>query len=455
MNETLRQRLVDAGQAGLLEGITPLDESTRERFESQLGSIDWELLARLIESASGDRPCGMWDESEMDVDLPFVVRQPEAEAEAEAAGVRGEQLLAEGRVGVVTVAGGRGSRLGSGAPKGLLSVMPVSGGTLFEHFAAAIHERTRRAGRPIPWLVMTSPATDAATREYFGDQQFFGLDPDHVVLFEQGTMPAVDVATGRVLLSEPGRVASSPDGHGGLVEAMRRAELFGWLSNRGVDTLFYHQVDNPAVLPPDPRLLGWHDLKASQMTTRVVGRRSADERVGVVVVAEGRTRVVEYIDLSKSAAAATDQAGRLKLWAGNIAVHVLDCSFLERAADSNRLPWHRVRRSVGQAVGQAGVTAWQFERFVFDLLVEAETGLVVEGVRSRDFLPVKQASGDDSLESARSGLIRLHRGWLEAAGGRVGASAVIEISPGWALSAEDVARRVGSDDVFEGSVVLS
>ena len=92
---------------------------------------------------------------------------------------------------------------------------------------------------------------------------------------------------------------------------------------------------------------------------------------------------------------------------------------------------------------------------MFDLLVEAEVGLVVEGVRSRDFLPVKQASGDDSLESARAGLIRLHRGWLEAAGGRVGESAVIEISPGWALSAEDVARRVGSDDVFEGSVVLS
>jgi UDP-N-acetylglucosamine/UDP-N-acetylgalactosamine diphosphorylase len=450
VNETLRQRLVDAGQGELFEGIAALDESTRERFESQLGLIDWELLARLIESVQSDRSCGVWDESEMDVDLPFVVRQPEAESAA--AGVRGEQLLAEGRVGVVTVAGGRGSRLGSEAPKGLLSVMPVSGGTLFEHFAAAIHERTRRAGRPIPWLVMTSPATDAATREYFGDQQFFGLDPDHVVLFEQGTMPAVDVATGGVLLSEPGRVASSPDGHGGLVEAMQRAELFGWLSDRGIDTLFYHQVDNPAVLPPDPRLLGWHDLKASQMTTRVVSRRSADERVGVVVAVEGRTRIVEYIDLSESAAAATDQAGRLKLWAGNIAVHVLDCSFLERAADSNRLPWHRVRRSVGQAAGE---TAWQFERFVFDLLVEAEVGLVVEGVRSRDFLPVKQASGDDSLESARAGLIRLHRGWLEAAGGRVGESAVIEISPGWALSAEDVARRVGSDDVFEGSMILS
>jgi UDP-N-acetylglucosamine/UDP-N-acetylgalactosamine diphosphorylase len=236
---------------------------------------------------------------------------------------------------------------------------------------------------------------------------------------------------------------------------MQRAELFGWLSDRGVDTLFYHQVDNPAVLPPDPRLLGWHDLKASQMTTRVVSRRSADERVGVVGATEGRTRIVEYIDLPESAAAATDQAGRLKLWAGNIAVHVLDCSFLERAADSNRLPWHRVRRSVGQAAGQAGETAWQFERFVFDLLVEAEVGLVVEGVRSRDFLPVKQASGDDSLESARAGLIRLYRGWLKAAGGRVSESAVIEISPGWALSAEDVARRVGSDDVFEDSVVLS
>ena len=474
MTDSLSQRLADAGQDHLLEGIEALDETTGERFEHQLESIDWEGMSRSSGSPAGgvagdglaervaERVAGLV-ESGASCELPHLISQPQADSQP--ARVRGEQLLEAGRVGVVTVAGGRGSRLGSDRPKGLLQVMPVSGRTLLGHFAASIAERSRRAGRSIPWLVMTSPATDRATREYFGQQRFFGLDPDQVVLFEQGTLPAIDAQTGRVLLAEPGRVALCPDGHGGMVEAIKRAELFGWLDQRGVDTLFYHQVDNPAVLPPDPLLVGWHDLAAAEMTTRVVPRRSAGERMGVAVAVDSRTRIVEYVDLPVSAAEATDEAGRLRLWAGNIAVHVLDCRFLARAADADRLPLHRVRRKVPYSCGHASgrliepdePNAFVFERLIFDLLDlldRAESALVVEGDRGSDFLPVKQSSGEDSLEAARAGLVALHRDWLAAAGAHVGEAAEVEITPAWALSAADVAARVGPDDVFEGRVVL-
>jgi len=461
VNESLSQRLVDCGQDHLLEDVGSLDEAARERFERQLESIDWPALGRrLAEQATPDRLGARVAElvgSESVPELPHLVRHPEADSEQ--ARACGEQRIADGQVAVVTVAGGRGSRLGTDRPKGLLPVMPVSGRTFFEHFAACIGERSRRAGRAIPWLVMTSPETDAPIREYFQQQQHLGLDPEQVVLFQQGTLPAVEIETGRVLLSAPGRVATSPDGHGGLVEAMRREELFDWLSDRGVDTLFYHQVDNPAVLPPDPLLVGWHHLRGSQMTTRVVPRRSAEEPMGVVMPVDGRTRVVEYVDLPRSAAVATDATGRLRLRAGNIAVHVLDRQVLAHASG---LPWHRVGRVVAHVSGHGcerpvepgGPNAWQFERFIFDLLAQVEVGLVVEGDRARDFLPVKQAGGEDSLESARAGLLALHRGWLEAAGARVHPEAVVEITPGWALSAADVAGRVGRDDVFETPVVL-
>lgn len=464
MNDSLGQRIFDAGQEHLLEGVEVLEQATREKFEGELDSIDWSGLSGLTGSIDGDavgdglaeRVAGLVENGVL-AELPDLVRQPEADSDP--ARLRGEELLATGRVAVVTVAGGRGSRLGSDRPKGLLPVMSVSGRTFFEHFASAIGERSHRAGRAIPWLVMTSRATDEPTRRYFERQGFFGLDPDQVVLFEQGSMPAVDAETGRVLLAGPGRVALCPDGHGGLVEAMRRTEMFEWLSDRGVDTLFCHQVDNPAVLPPDPLLLGWHDTRGSQMTTRVVSRHSARERMGVAVAVDGRTRILEYVDLPRSAAGSTDASGRLQLWAGNIAVHVLDQEVLVRAA---RLPWHRVCRRVAHVSGHRSSlliepdrpNAWQFERFVFDLLADVETGLVVEGDRAGDFLPVKQATGEDSLESARAGLLQLHRGWLEAAGAEVRPEAVVEITPEWALSAADVAGRVGRDDVFEDPIVL-
>ena len=455
MNESLTQRLADCGQDHLLEETGSLDPAILERFERQLESIDWEALKSLLD-APGEPGVGVV-ESAAAPELPHLVGQHEADSEQ--ARACGEQRIADGRVAVVTVAGGRGSRLGSDRPKGLLPVMPVSGRTFFEHFAACIGERSRRAGRAIPWLVMTSPETDGPTRAYFDQQQHFGLDPGQVVLFQQGTLPAVEIGTGRVLLSAPGRVATSPDGHGGLAEAMRRAELFGWLSARGVDSLFYHQVDNPAVLPPDPLLVGWHHLRDSQMTTRVVSRRTAEERMGVVLSAAGRTRIVEYIDLPRSVAAATGTTGRLRFWAGNIGVHVLDQQVLAHASG---LPWHRVDRTVvhvpghgsGQRIEPDGPNAWQFERFIFDLLAEIETGLVVEGDRASDFLPVKQASGEDSLESARAGLVALHRSWLEAAGTRVHPEVEVEITPGWALSAEEVLDRVGPDDAVETRTIL-
>jgi UDP-N-acetylglucosamine/UDP-N-acetylgalactosamine diphosphorylase len=197
------------------------------------------------------------------------------------------------------------------------------------------------------------------------------------------------------------------------------------------------------------------------MTTRVVPRIAAEERMGVMVAVEGRTRIVEYLELLESAAA-TDTTGRLRFWAGNTGVHVLDTGVLERAAGAAGLPWHRVRRSVawvadhrsGDVVQPERPNAWQLEKYVFDLLADVETGLVVEGDRAGDFLPIKQATGVDSLESARSGLLSLYRGWLESAGATVHPAAVVEISPRWALSATDVAGRVGPQDVFEGPVVL-
>ncbi len=454
MNESLVQQLADCGQDHLLEDTEALDPVTLERFERQLEAIDWEALRSLLDTWDGS-----WArvvEPDAVPELPHLVRQPEADSEQ--ARACGEQRIADGRVAVVTVAGGRGSRLGSDRPKGLLPVMPVSGRTFLEHFAACIGERSQRAGRAIPWLVMTSPETDGLTRTYFDQQQHFGLDPGQVVLFQQGTRPVVEIGTGRVLLSEPGRVATSPDGHGGLLEAMRRAELFGWLGDRGVDSLFYHQVDNPAVLPPDPLLVGWHHLRGSQMTTRVVSRRTAEERMGVVLSVAGRTRIVEYIDLPQSVAAAGD-GGRLRFWAGNIGVHVLDQQVLAHASG---LPWHRVDRTVvhvpghgsGQPIEPGTANAWQFERFIFDLLPEIETGLVVEGDRGRDFLPVKQSRGTDSLESARAGLLALHRSWLEAAGTSVHPEAEVEITPSWALSAEEVLDRSGSDVAVQARTVF-
>ena len=92
-----------------------------------------------------------------------------------AARTAGEEALRRGEVAALLVAGGQGSRLGFDKPKGMFPVGPVSKAPLFQVHAEKVLALSRRYGRPVPFLVMTSPATHADTVGFFREHRFFGL----------------------------------------------------------------------------------------------------------------------------------------------------------------------------------------------------------------------------------------------------------------------------------------
>jgi UDP-N-acetylglucosamine/UDP-N-acetylgalactosamine diphosphorylase len=91
---------------------------------------------------------------------------------------------------------------------------------LFQIFAEGILAHSRRHGVSIPWYIMTSPLNHEATVAFFAEHDHFGMNPDDVMFFMQGTMPSMDKATGRILLAEKGTIATNPDGHGGAIKAL-------------------------------------------------------------------------------------------------------------------------------------------------------------------------------------------------------------------------------------------
>lgn len=117
------------------------------------------------------------------------------------------------------------------------------------------------------------------------------------------------------------------------------------MQDQGIEHLFYAQVDNPLVRACDPLLVGLHRLGQSQATTQVVKKRFATEKVGNVVKLDGKTQIIEYSDLPEEVAKQTNPDGSLRLWAGNIAVHVFDIEFLKRSCQSQEaLPFHRASK---------------------------------------------------------------------------------------------------------------
>jgi UDP-N-acetylglucosamine/UDP-N-acetylgalactosamine diphosphorylase len=464
--DALHAQLVPWGQEHLLCWWDELDVAARQDLAHQIHAIDFGQLQSLFQ-ASAEK------ESALDfsrVRPVKVLRLPTSFedwiAQEHAAEV-GLAALQAGQVAIVIVAGGQGTRLGFDGPKGTFPIGPVTGASLYQILAEKVVALVRRVEQPVPVLIMTSPDNDAATRSYFGEHRNFGLDAADVTFFCQGTMPVVDRRTGRVLLAEKGRIAASPNGHGGTLQALADGGHLDALQRRGVRQLFYCQVDNPLVKMADPAYLGQHVESAAEISVKIVAKTGPDDPLGNLVEYDGRTRMIEYTELPKDLAGRRDVAGNLEIWAGSIAIHCFQLDFLTRLArGASMLPYHRAMKKVpfvddtGQLVKPAEPNAIKYEMFIFDALPLAEKALVVETGRSEEFEPLKNAEGQYSPASVRQAMSNLHAEWLNHAGIEVvrrpdGSAAVpIEISPLFATSAEELRARIGDMDKVTGPLYL-
>lgn len=467
----LAERLKGRGQEDLLRFWDDLDDEGRARLGAEIGAIDFDQLDRLIAELVHGQAA---DDIPTDRIRPLeVARLPQTDAERadwRRAAELGEEALAAGEVGVILVAGGSGTRLGFDGPKGTFPIGPVSSVSLFQIHAEKIVALGRRYGKQPPLYVMTSPENHETTAAFFQERDNFGLD--RVRFFVQGQMPAVDRETGKVLLAETGRVALSPDGHGGTLAALAAPGLDGGPSclaemrERGVTTLFYFQVDNPMVEIAAPAFLGLHRRAGAEMSFKVVEKIQPDEKVGVVVDLDGRPQVIEYSDLPAELAERRSPDGRLELWAGSIAIHVLERSFIERLVGNHSLPFHRAVKKVshvdesGNPVEPAEPNAVKFEQFIFDALPQAERWAIVETDRASEFEPLKNAVGPDSPATVHQRMSDLFGGWLEHAGAVVprrpdgSVPFGLEISPLFALDVDELKSKLEPGLVIEKPIYL-
>lgn len=438
--DDLRRRLEGHGQEHILAWWDRLPSEERRQLLAQINELDLDELAR--------QHARRYTKDSIP-DLARLAPLPEPTESAdqlEHYRQLGDQALHAGAVAFLVVAGGQGTRLGFNHPKGMYPIGPVSGKTLFQLHSEKILALQRRCGKPLPLLVMTSPATHDETVAFFNKHQRFGLPREHVHFFCQGTMPALDFESGKLLLEAPGRLCLSPNGHGGVLAALADHGLFERLERDGIVTISYFQVDNPLTNLADFEFLGRHGAQRAEVSTKVLPKKHPKEKMGNLVLVDGRCSIIEYSDLPDDWCTLTNERGDLFFWGGNTAIHLFDVGFLSRISsmrDGN--PWHLAKKKVpylgtdGCMVQPTQENALQFERFIFDVLPLAERWTVAATTRERDFEPLKNASGDDSPETVRRALIQQAAAWLEQAGVTVprdaqGQSTVpLEISPLFAL----------------------
>lgn len=395
--EEAYQLLAEKDQLQVLDGFDKLTEAEQQSLLGQVEAVDWDVIA-LAKQPDKNRPKGEIAPLKA-VDIDEINSRRDEFTKA------GFEAIRTGKVGAVLLAGGMGTRLGLDRPKGELNVGVTRTLYLFECLIHNLQEVTDEAGVTVPLYIMTSEKNDADTRAFFKEHDYFGYPAEDVTFYVQDMAAAVDYK-GKLLKEASGRLATSPNGNGGWFSSMAKAGLLEDIHRRGVEWLNIFAVDNVLQRIADPAFIGATILSGYNSGSKVVRKVDPYEKTGVICAEDGVPSVVEYYDLTKEMAEARDEKGNLVYGFGVILNYLFRVSKLEEVMQ-NRIPVHVVEKKIpyinadGKLIHPDTPNGYKFETLVVDLVAMMENTVPYEVIREKEFAPIKNLHGVDSLDSAR------------------------------------------------------
>lgn len=372
-----------------------LGKELPEKLVNQLNQMDWsylDLIGGREQKRGTFAPLGAMELSEIE----------EKKAQFKATGMA---AIRNCKVGAILLAGGQGTRLGFDKAKGMYNIGVNKELYIFEQLIENLKKVTNEAGAFVPLYVMTSDKNDEQTRAFFEEHNFFGYDKKFVKFFVQEMVPAVDFE-GNVLVEAEDSLAMSPNGNGGWFSSLLKAGLGEDLKEKGIEWLNVFAVDNVLQQIADPVFVGATIESGCVSGAKVVQKCDPYERVGALCLEDGKPSIIEYYELTPEMAEATNEAGTLLYGFGVILNYLFRVDKLLAIAEK-QMPLHIVEKKVpflneeGQLVKPETPNAYKFETLILDMVYLMDDCLSFEVDREKEFAPVKNATGVDSVESAR------------------------------------------------------
>jgi len=323
----------------------------------------------------------------------------------------GLKAIKEGKVGAVLLAGGQGSRLGFEHPKGMFNIGVDRELYIFECLINNLLEVTKKAGAFIPLFIMTSADNNRETREFFEKHKYFGYSSENVWFFVQEQLPTVDT-NGKLMLSESGKILTAPNGNGGWYASMAKTGMLKVVQEAKIEWLNVFAVDNVLQKIADPCFIGAVIDSGKVSGAKVVAKADPEEKVGVLCLEDGKPSIVEYYEMTDEMLHSREADGSLSYNYGVILNYLFRVDKLNKTL-SVRLPLHRAFKKIkymnenGEIVTPEEPNAYKFETLVLDMVRLQDNCLAYEVDRSREFAPVKNKTGVDSVDTARE-LLRLN-----------------------------------------------
>ena len=386
-------------QTDMLRWLDSLPAYEQEILASQIRELDLSVLHLTQESEKR----GVLEPMRNAVPIA------EAAANCERYTQTGLAAIRAGKVGAVLLAGGHGSRLGFEHPKGMFNIGINRTLYIFECLISNLKRVTEQAGAPVPLFVMTSVTNNAETRSFFAEHQYFGYDPESIRFFPQEELPTVD-REGRLMLADRTAIATAPNGNGGWYASMERTGMLETVHALGIEWLNVFAVDNVLQSIADPCFIGAVIEAGMVSGAKVVAKAEPEEKVGVLCLEDGRPSIVEYFEMTDEMRTLRDPDGSLSYRFGVILNYLFSVESLDRTLAYD-LPLHRAFKKLSYYAPEKGSVkpdapnAFKFETLALDMVRLQDNCLAYEIDRHKEFAPIKNAAGTDSVESARALLL--------------------------------------------------
>lgn len=361
-----------------------LEKSNQEKVKEQFDALDIITIERVYEETYVNK-------SEVDLssveEVPYVLK---SELDLDAVSEAANNAIHSGEVAVVLLAGGQGTRLEHPGPKGTFSFEGVS---LFELQARQILSFKNAQGElNVHWYIMTSDINHEETLLFFKEHAFFGIPEENIHFFKQEHFPPL-TKDGELLLTEDKDIMLTPNGNGGIFSSLKNSGMLEQMETHGVKHVFMNNVDNVVVKVLDPALVGLHVSENNDITSKSITPKSG-ESVGRLAVMDGDKGVVEYTELP---AGSED-----KFTNANIGIHMYSMDFLNKAAAGD-MPYHLALKKLehlDQDLNVVKEEVLKFEKFYFDAFKYAGKHNTLQVERTGEFSPLKNKTGNDSIETA-------------------------------------------------------
>lgn len=396
--EMAKEKLAKYGQEHVLKYYDTLTEEQKSALLAQIEDTDLSVLE--IYAHRNEEAVKGKIEPLPAMELPEIERN---KVDYYACGL---DAVKAGKVGAIMLAGGMGTRLGSDNPKGMYNIGLTHEVYIFQRQIENLLDVCRMAGTWVHLFIMTSDKNDVATRTFLRENNYFGYNPDYVDFFIQEMAPAVD-RDGKIFLETPCKMSTSPNGNGGWFSSMAKAGLAKKAKEFGIEWLNTFAVDNVLQRIADPVFVGATIRSGKTVGAKVVKKNAPDEKVGVICLENGHPSIVEYYELTDELMNAKNENGDPAYYFGVILNYLFRLDELMAIADK-RMPLHIVEKKIaymnekGETVKPESPNGYKFETLVLDMINLAESCLPFEVVRNREFAPIKNKTGIDSVESARA-----------------------------------------------------